>query len=239
MCGRYVLATPVAELAEYFSAQLPPGLWESFRPSWNIPPTTNIIALTADSSGSRDLGLFRWGLVPRWAKDLSFGAKTINARVETVATKPSFRSAFHSQRCIIPADGYFEWKTTAGEVKQPYYFTSHDESPLAFAGLWERYELHTRADEATRSISTCAIITTEAGKDVETIHNRMPAILDEPDTWGRWLDGALNDREELLAMCRPAPPGTLKSRRVEILVNSVRNNGPELIEELLDRPSLF
>ena len=138
MCGRYVLATPVGELAAYFSAQMSPTLSESVRPSWNIPPTTNIVIVTADRSGSRDLGLFRWGLVPSWAKDLSFGAKTINARAETVATKPSFRSAFRSQRCIIPADGYFEWKTTAGEVKQPYYFTRRDGSPLAFAGLWER-----------------------------------------------------------------------------------------------------
>jgi len=239
MCGRYVLATPVGELAAYFSAQMSPSLSDSVHPSWNIPPTTDIIAVTADRSGSRNLDLFRWGLVPSWAKDLSFGAKTINARAETVATKPSFRSAFRSQRCIIPADGYFEWKTTAGEVKQPYYFNRRDGSPLAFAGLWERYELQSEAHEQSRSVFTCAIITTAASSDVEAIHNRMPAILDGRESWGRWLDGTLSNREELLAMCQPAPSGTLRVQRVASLVNSVRNNGPELIEELKDRPSLF
>ncbi len=239
MCGRYVLATPVEELAAYFSAQVPPSMADGFHPSWNIPPTSNIVAVTADPDGQRSLNRFRWGLVPSWAKDLSFGAKTINARAETVATKPSFRSAFRSQRCIIPADGYYEWKTTAGEVKQPYYFTRRDGSPLAFAGLWERYQFHHEADGQPRSLVTCAIITTAASSDVEAIHNRMPAILTGGDLWGRWLDGALGDREELLAMCRPAPPGTLVTKRVASLVNSVRNNGPELIEELKDRPSLF
>lgn len=239
MCGRYVLATPVHDLAAYFSAQAPTPLGELVRPSWNIPPTTNILAVTADSSGTRNLGLFRWGLVPRWAKDLSFGAHTINARAETVDTKPSFRSAFRSQRCIIPADGYFEWKTTAGEVKQPYYFTSRDGAPLAFAGLWERFDLHLESEGESRAVLTCAIITTRASSDVEAIHNRMPAILGAKERWGRWLDGSLNDRDELLALCQPAPEGTLKTWRVPTLVNSVRNNGPTLIEELAERPSLF
>ena len=239
MCGRYVLATPVSELSAYFSAQMSSSLSEAVRPSWNIPPTTNIIAVTADRSGSRNLVLLRWGLVPPWAKDLSFGAKTINARAETVATKPSFRSAFRSQRCIIPADGYFEWKTTSGEVKQPYYFSRKDGAPLAFAGIWECYQLLSETGESPRSIFTCAIITTAASSDVEEIHNRMPVILGEQSLWGRWLDGALSDREESLAMCQSAPPGTLVKRRVTSLVNSVKNNGPELIEELKDRPSLF
>ncbi len=239
MCGRYVLATPVGELAAYFLAQASPTLVETFHPSWNIPPTSNVIGVTADPSGQRIIGRFRWGLVPSWAKDLNYGANTINARAETVATKPSFRSAFRSQRCIIPADGYFEWKTTSGEVKQPYYFTRRDGAPLAFAGLWERYQLRSEEDEPPRSIFTCAIITTAASEDVETIHNRMPAILEAGDSWGRWLDGALDNREELLAMCRPAPSGTLHMKRVASLVNSVKNNGPGLIEELRDRPSLF
>ena len=234
-----MLATPVADLAEYFSAHIDPSLTEDLAPSWNIPPTTGIVAVTADSSGSRRMSLFRWGLVPSWAKDLSFGANTINARAETVATKPTFRSAFRGRRCIIPADGYYEWKTTAGEVKQPYYFSRSDGHPLAFAGLWDRYELlHAEGDHPT-SILSCAIITAEAGSDVEEIHNRMPVILEPGPTWGQWLDPGFTDQETLLASCRPSPAGTLVTRRVATTVNSVRNNGPQLVEELLDRPSLF
>lgn len=239
MCGRYVLATPAGELAAFFSADIAPGLLESFRPSWNIPPATKVAAVTAERSGSRHLGELRWGLVPRWAKDLAFGAKTINARVETVAEKPSFRSSFRSQRCIIPADGYFEWKTTAGEVKQPYYFRRSDGEPLAFAGLWERFDLPSTDGQESLPVYTCAIITTPASADVVEIHNRMPAILEPGDAWGRWLDGAFTDRDELLAMCQPARVGTLVNRRVATRVNSVRNNGPDLIEELKERPSLF
>lgn len=239
MCGRYVLATPVTDLAEYFSAQINPSLSESFQPSWNVPPTEAIVAMTADRSGNRRLGHLRWGLVPSWAKALSFGANTINARAETVATKPAFRSAFRSQRCIIPADGYFEWKTTTGEVKQPYYFTRRDEMPLAFAGLWERFDLRSENGKEKRSIFSCAIITAAANKDVEEIHNRMPVILERGPLWGQWLDGAFANQEELLRMCRPSDAGTLVRRRVDTTVNSVRNNGPQLIDELLERPSLF
>lgn len=239
MCGRYVLATPLADLAEYFSARFSTELSGRVRPSWNIPPTSNILAITADDTGSRSMELFRWGLVPPWAKDLSFGAKTINARVETVATKPSFRAAFRSQRCIVPADGYFEWKTTAGEVKQPYYFTRSDGAPLAFAGLWECYELRSDSEETSRAVFSCAILTTEASADVVQIHNRMPVILEPGDQWGRWLDSAYHDREALQSMCGVPREGLLTKRRVGSQVNSVRNNGPDLVEELHERQSLF
>jgi putative SOS response-associated peptidase YedK len=239
MCGRYVLATPVSDLAEYFSAQIDPSLLENFQPSWNVPPASGIAAITANRAGERHIDRLRWGLVPIWARDLSFGAKTINARAETVATKPTFRSAFRSQRCIIPADGYYEWKTTAGEVKQPYYFTRRDGMPLAFAGLWERFDLRHEGETTTTSIFTCAIITAEANQDVEEIHNRMPVVLEQGPFWDQWLDGAFANRDALLKMCQPAPTGTLMGRRVATSVNSVRNDRPELIEELLERPSLF
>lgn len=239
MCGRYVLATPVAELAAYFSAQVSPALVEHFHPSWNIPPSSNIIAITADASGTRHMDRYRWGLVPSWANDLSFGARTTNARAETVATKPSFRSAFRSRRCIVPADGYFEWKTTVGEVKQPYYFFRHDNAPLGFAGLWERFDLHHAPQGEPRSILTCTIITTAASLDVEAIHSRMPLILEDAEAWERWLDNDLSDREELLSMCRPPREGMLSQRRVSKAVNRVGNDGPELIDELEERSSLF
>jgi putative SOS response-associated peptidase YedK len=239
MCGRFVLATPPEELARLFDATVHDLTITSIGPSWNVPPTASILAVTANASGARSIGTYRWGLVPPWAKDLSFGANTINARSESMATKPSFRVAFRSKRCIIPADGYYEWKTTAGEVKQPYYFTRTDGRPLAIAGLWERYLQIDPTDSSEREVFSCAIVTTEANHEVAAIHTRMPAILEPGDAWGRWLDSGFRDEEELLAMCAPAVAGTLIPRRVSSRVNSVRNNGAELIDELLDRPSLF
>jgi putative SOS response-associated peptidase YedK len=239
MCGRFVLASSTLDIIKYLSAHIEPEFVTELKPSWNVPPTTNILAVTADSSGRRTLKRLRWGLVPPWAKDLSFGANTINARAETVSTKPSFRSAFRSQRCIIPADGYYEWKTTPGEVKQPYYFTRADGTPLAFAGVWERWQMEGTSQGSRLEILTCAIITTAANSDVAEIHHRMPVILEKGDGWGRWLDGSMCDEEELLGLCRPSPPTTLTRWRVASTVNNVRNDGPELIEALLERPSLF
>jgi putative SOS response-associated peptidase YedK len=239
MCGRFVLATSVPEIANYFRATFEPIVSESVRPCWNVPPTMSIPAITARSNGDRRLGTLRWGLVPPWAKGLSFGANTINARAESIATKSSFRSAFRSQRCIIPADGYFEWKTTPGEVRQPYYFTRSDEAPLAFAGLWEAWRPSQRGAEGSDVIYTCAIVTTEANADVEAIHTRMPVILDDDGTIDRWLDSELHNRDELEAMLTPAASRTLVRRRVGAAVGNVRNDSPDLIAEELVNPALF
>lgn len=239
MCGRFVLASSVDEIARYFAATFEPDAAERFRSSWNIPPTRQIPAITADRDGGRHLAFYRWGLVPQWAKGLSFGANTINARAESIGTKPSFRAAFRSRRCIIPADGYFEWKTTPGEVKQPYYFTRADGTPLAFAGLWESWHSPIDDPNAAHQVVTCAIVTTGASEDVSAIHTRMPAILDPGDAMERWLDPDLHDRDELESLLVPAPVGTLAKRRVGAAVGSVRNDGPELIEEAPSNPALF
>jgi len=239
MCGRFVLATSVPEIAAFFNATFDPVLAENFRPSWNVPPTNSIPAIAEDRGGTRHLGTYRWGLVPSWAKGLSFGANTVNARAESIATKPSFKSAFRSQRCIIPADGYYEWKTTPGEVRQPYYFTRSDLAPMAFAGLWEVWRGPHDGSGAGTAIYTCAIVTTAASQDVEAIHNRMPVILESDGALERWLDPGLHDRDELEALLIPAPAGTLHRRRVGTAVGSVRNDRPELIDEEVLNPGLF
>jgi putative SOS response-associated peptidase YedK len=234
-----VLATSVPEIASFFGATFEPFVAESFKPSWNVPPTMAIPAITAHADGARRLQTYRWGLVPPWAKGLSFGANTINARAESIATMASFRSAFRSQRCIIPADGYYEWKTTPGEVRQPYYFTRSDREPLAFAGLWEAWRSPQLGAEGAGVIYTCAIVTTEANDDVEAIHTRMPVILENDGAIERWLDRHLHDRDELEAMLIPAKAGTLARRRVGAAVGNVRNDRPDLTAEELVNPALF
>ncbi|HEY5271739.1 MAG TPA: SOS response-associated peptidase [Acidimicrobiales bacterium] len=239
MCGRFVLATSVPEIASLFNATFEPRIAESVIPSWNVPPTETIPAIVDDKDGERRLRLYRWGLVPPWAKGLSFGANTINARAESIATKASFRTPFRSQRCIIPADGYYEWKTTPGEVRQPYYFTRSNLEPLAFAGLWEAWRSPQIGAEDAGVIYTCAIVTTDANEDVEAIHTRMPVILENDGTLERWLDSDLHDGNELQAMLTPARSGTLARRRVGTAVGSVRNNRPDLVAEELVNPGLF
>ena len=239
MCGRFVLASSVPEIARYFEASFDERLGLELQPSWNVPPSTRIPAITADHHGARHLALYRWGLVPAWANGLSFGANTANARAESIATKPSFRSAFRSRRCLIPADGYFEWKTTPGEVRQPYLFQRADGDPLAFAGLWDIWYSPAERGEAPTAIVTCSIVTTEANHDVAAIHTRMPAILESGGAWERWLDPDLHDRDELESLIVPAAPGTLIRRRVGTAVGNVRNDGPHLIDEEPTSPSLF
>lgn len=239
MCGRYVLATPVPVIADYFAATFEPALAEHYRPSWNVPPTRQVLAVAEHDEGTRILSTYRWGLVPAWAKGLSFGANTINARAESVATKPSFRSAFRARRCIVVADGYYEWKTTPGEVRQPYYFTRADGQLLAFAGLWESWKGPADEPGVETEVLTCAIVTTEAGEDVEAIHTRMPVILEPGGAWEQWLDPGQHDRDALESLLLPAPGGTLDKQRVASAVGNVKNDGPELIESLPISPGLF
>jgi putative SOS response-associated peptidase YedK len=166
--------------------------------------------------------LLRWGLVPSWAKDKGIGARLLNARAETAATQPSFRSAFKKRRCLIPADGFFEWAKVEGR-KQPFYFTLQDGGPFAFAGLWEEWK---GEGEPLRS---CAILTTEANDVVRPVHERMPVIL-APDDYTKWLGPAARSQEELLPLLRPLPGEALVARPVSPFVNSARNEGPGCVE---------
>jgi len=196
MCGRFALNETPRKLVEHFDLTGELDL----SPSWNIAPSTRICTITADQAGARHLVRMRWGLIPFWAKDASIGNKLANARGETVAEKPSFRTAFKQRRCIIPASGFYEWKTVKG-IKQPWYVSLKSGEPMAFAGLWESWHPKEEAGEG-ETIASCCIITTEANALMETIHDRMPVILGR-EQWATWLAPKVRDTDKLLPMIRP------------------------------------
>jgi putative SOS response-associated peptidase YedK len=234
VCGRFALFTPPTRVARFLDAVLGEGIDGDWAPSWNVPPTEQILgarmvdAQRAGSSDGRDVRMleqFRWGLVPSWAKDLSAGNRGFNARAETVTSKPSFRSAFETRRMLIPADGFYEWQKV-GTKRQPHFFERRDGEIMTFAGLWEPWR---PAKDAPWVIS-CTIITTDAGPDMDGIHDRMPAVL-EPDRWDAWLDRT-NRGPQLEALLAPAHEGTLRHRPVGPRVGNVANNDPDLISEV-------
>ncbi|MBV9379662.1 MAG: SOS response-associated peptidase [Streptosporangiaceae bacterium] len=238
MCGRFVSARKRLELLEEFEVERDRA-GEERNPDYNVAPTKQIYAVLdrTEEHRQRELRLLRWGLVPSWAKDASGGARMINARVETVAVKPAFRSAFARRRCLIPADGFYEWQAGAAgsKVKQPFYIYRTDGGILAFAGIYElRRDESVPADHQDAWLWTAAIITTDAPDEAGKIHDRMPMVIAR-DRWADWLDPANNDKELLQATPLPAASpqaGGLTSHPVSTAVNSVRNNGPELIEPL-------
>jgi len=205
-------------------------------PRYNISPGQTVAAVVFDPERSpHELAMFRWGLVPSWAKDPKIGYRTINARGETVATKPSFRAAFKRRRCLIPADGFYEWKKLDARHKQPYYITRSDGRPFAFAGLYEHW-----SDPNGAPLDTCTIVTTEANEPMSAVHDRMPVMLAEAD-YDRWID-PVQDAGELQSLLRPAPDDLLQFIPVSTTVNNPRNERPECIAPLdagVDRDSLF
>jgi putative SOS response-associated peptidase YedK len=223
MCGRYVQSTPIDELANVLEARVRVDEW---RPRYNITPGSMVLACRLGDDGGRDLALLHWGLIPSWAKDRKLGFRTINARAETVADKPAFRAAFKRRRCLIPADGYYEWRATESG-KQPYFFSSCDGRPLAFAGLWETWT----DKETGEHLPSCTIIVTDANERLRPIHSRMPVVLGVED-YATWLDPRTSDRERLLALLRPADPDAIEARAVERRVNSPANDDPSLIEAM-------
>jgi putative SOS response-associated peptidase YedK len=222
MCGRFTLRTPLGLLVERFLFEMYEG---ELTPRFNIAPTQAVAAVRiVEPESPRQLCQLRWGLIPSWAKDRSIGNSLINARGETVAEKPSFRSAFTRRRCLVLADGYYEWqKAVAPAKKQPYYIHLADGGPFAMAGLWEAWR-----DETGDAIESCTIITTSANADIATIHDRMPVILNEAD-YAVWLDPNGSDRAVLQELLRPAPADSLAAGPVSTLVNSPRNESPECI----------
>ncbi|MGD0895459.1 MAG: SOS response-associated peptidase [Acidimicrobiales bacterium] len=231
MCGRYVLATPIDELASFFEARRAAGLVGDWAASYNIAPTKTVVCLAPDADGGRVLDAYRWGLIPSWAKDPAIGNRLFNARSETVAVKPSFRGAFKSRRLVVVADGFYEWRRGPGARRQPYFLSRSDRAPMAFAGLWESWHDPATADDDSAWVHSCTIITTAANDEVSPIHDRMPVVL-EHDALEAWLDPSVAARDELEALLRPASPGTLAVRAVGPRVGNVRNNGPDLIEEV-------
>jgi putative SOS response-associated peptidase YedK len=270
MCGRYASARKRLELLEEFRIERD-RVPEPLEPDYNVAPTKRVYAVVtrdarpsegagaaeaksaeARSAGNqpdeppgvaRELRVVRWGLVPFWAKDPSIGSRLINARSETVASKPAFRRAFTRRRCLLPADGYYEWQRPDGDgsddtpggrgkAKQPYFIFRRDRGPLAFAGLYELWRDESVPDDHEHAwLWTATIITTSAPDELGKIHDRMPMII-EPDRWEDWLDPESKDPADLMALLAPAASGGLTSYPVSTAVNSVRHNGPQLIERI-------
>jgi putative SOS response-associated peptidase YedK len=218
MCGRYTLVTPAKKLAEEFSLD---ASSVDLPPNYNVAPTQGVAAVLSEG-GERRLEILRWGLIPPWADDPQIGSRMINARAETAPEKPSFRKAFRERRCLIPADGFYEWKRTNGS-KQPYYIHMKDERSFAFAGLWESWN-----DNSGPAIRSCTILTTGPNALVAGVHNRMPVIL-PAGSYDAWLDPEA-ERDELAALLAPYPEDEMEAYPVSRFVNSPSNNDPRCIE---------
>lgn len=220
MCGRYELHTRTSEIARRFDAQLIGSMQES-APRYNVAPSTAVPVVRAARHG-RVLEPMSWGLVPSWCKDLS-GQKPINARVETVFDKPMFRSGIRRRRCLIPADGFYEWKPS-GTRKQPYWIGMADNALFAFGGIWEYW-----AKEGADPLISCAIVVGEANGFICAIHDRMPVIV-APEDYARWLDPALEAREAIEMMMRPYRADLMRAYPVSTRVNDVRNDDAALLD---------
>jgi len=216
MCGRYASSRKPDDLVGYFEVQDPPE--EVLPPSWNVAPTDPVYAVVQRET--RQLRGLRWGLVPSWAKDPKVGARFINARRETVATTNAFRAAYAKRRCLLPADGYYEWKPE-GTGKQPYFLTTTTGDPLAMAGLFE----HWKRPDGTW-LSTCTVLTTSAPDELGEIHDRTPLLVPK-ELWAVWLDPDVTDPDAVLV---PGTPGVLDAWPVGKDVGNVRNNGPHLVD---------
>ncbi len=250
MCGRISLYTPPSRLARFFEAKAAAGLGgedlehePELEPSWNVAPSRDVLMVVARREHPAEEGPptfqrllvpVRWGLVPFWAKDPTVGNRMINARAETVATQPAFRRAFERRRCLVAADGFYEWKPPPtgrprGSRKipsQPWYYRRHDGQPLALAGLWETWRPEGRPDDVLR---TCTIVVTEAGPDVAPVHDRMPVIV-EPGDWDEWLGVEEVAPEALAGLLTPSPEGSLVAHPVDPRMSHPEVDGPEIVE---------
>lgn len=227
MCGRFVQSQAAEKYAEFL------GVHEikvdPLTPSYNVAPTDYVYAV-AEHDGERLLGSFRWGLLPFWAKDKKMAARNINARSETAATKASFKESLAKRRCLIPADGFYEWQRNE-KGKLPHFIYNKDGTPLVFAGLWSSW----KDPETGERLRTCTILTGEPNAAVAPIHDRMPVALGE-HAWGPWLDRELADPDAATELLQIYPAERVALHPVSTLVNKVANNTPELVE-ILDTPA--
>ena len=224
MCGRFTLRAPASIVAAEF------GLFEmpAFTPCFNIAPTQPVAVVRYGperSESERELVWLHWGLIPSWAKDRSIGNRMINARSETVAEKPAYRAAFRRRRCLVAADGFYEWQRT-GRAKQPWFIRLRDDRPFAFAGLWEHWE---GADHSY--VESCTLVTTEPNSLMRPIHDRMPVIL-ASEAYDRWLDPEVQKPEPLLPLLRPYPAEEMIAYPVSPYVNSPTHDDPQCIERV-------
>jgi putative SOS response-associated peptidase YedK len=242
VCGRYASSRSPEELTEYFEVEQVATADRVLPPDYNVAPTKDVYAVltrapSGDDAAHRSLRIVRWGLVPSWAKDPAIGNRMINARLETAAEKPAFRRAFARRRCLVPADGYYEWYTpTGGEStsrkprKQPFYIRRPDGEPLGLAGLYEFWRpADSDPDDPDAWLTSMTLLTTSAPDETGRIHDRAPLMIDRSH-WADWLDPRLTDPAQVREVLAPAAPGPLEAYPVRTLVNSVRNNGPELVD---------
>ncbi|MBK8815189.1 MAG: SOS response-associated peptidase [Methylococcaceae bacterium] len=215
MCGRFALYTDPIALAKKFQTE---NLLE-LSPSYNIAPS-QAIPIIRNEQGHRLFAMAKWGLIPSWAKEINTGYSTINARSETVAEKPAFRSAFQHRRCLIPANGFFEWQEIANsKIKQPWYISLKNQEPMALAGLWEHWQGRDGSE-----IESCTIIVTVGNELMQPIHDRMPVIL-SPEHWDTWLDSANTNKQGLQTLLNQYPAEEMDAWPVSTVVNSLRHNG--------------
>jgi putative SOS response-associated peptidase YedK len=222
MCGRFTITVTLEELIAHYL--IDDSKIATLKPNYNVAPMHNVPAVIASDAGKR-LGELRWGLVPFWAKDEKIGSKMINARAETVADKPAFKRLLKTKRCIIPADGFYEWKKD-GTSKQPYRILMSDGSLFSFAGLYDTWE-----DPEGKKLSTCTIITTTPNSLMEDIHDRMPVIL-RPEDEADWLGRDNDDVESLLKLLKPYDAAKMRAYKVPSAVGNVRNNSKDLLEDI-------
>ncbi len=221
MCGRFALTIHPRLLAELFGLAVIPAEMPA---RYNIAPSKPVAAIVAqESSGGRELWWLRWGLIPHWAKEESMGRKLINARAETVVEKPAFREAFRMRRCLIPADGFYEWQAAAGG-KQPYFIHLLTRETMALAGLWERW-----MGPGGETVDSCTIVTTESNRMIQNIHSRMPVILEQKN-YAYWLNRKNQDVEKLRQLLVPYPAEMMEMYAVCPRVNNPRNEGPQCAE---------
>lgn len=225
MCGRFIQCTSGEQLAERFHLTIAPNL----TPRYNVAPSQPVGAIRATSGGDRELVLLHWGLVPAWSPEPRTTYSTINARAETVADKPTYRQAFRHRRCLIPADGFYEWrKTNVG--KQPYCIVPADGCPVAFAGLWECWERDSQV------LESCTLLVTQANALITPIHDRMPVILDPADE-ALWLDPTVTEPAILKPLLMPCPHERLRAWPAGLAVNATRHEGPALMAPVLEQQS--
>jgi putative SOS response-associated peptidase YedK len=218
MCGRFTLEKSIGNLGSLFHVR---GVAE-LPARYNIAPTQPILAIRqAEAAEERELVLMRWGLIPGWAKEPAALPLLINARSETAAAKPAFRAALRRRRCLVPADGFYEWQRT-GSRKQPYHMRRRDGDPFALAGLWERWE------GPDGAIDSCALLTTDSNELMRPIHDRMPVILD-PEVFDLWLDPSMQDVERVQGFLRPYPAEAMMAYPVSPMVNNARNDNPQCV----------
>ena len=229
MCGRINLKMSSAELARVFDLFRAP-VWS---PRYNLGPMQQVLVIRLMTDGYRQADRMQWGLVPSWAKESKIGSQMFNARAETVATKPSFRTAFRRRRCLIPADGFYEWQAIDKQTKQPWNIFRADGQPLALAGIWE----HWTAPDG-RVLESCSVITTTANEFMAELHDRMPVILDQT-LWELWLNPQELEPAALTELLIPCPSDWLARTAVSSLVNNVRNESPDCIRPLESPRTLF